>query len=42
MTVDPVDDCTFWYVNQYLDKSQTGKNINWRTRIARFTLPTCR
>jgi hypothetical protein len=42
MTVDPVDDCTFWYVNQYLDKSQTGKNVNWRTRIARFTLPTCR
>jgi hypothetical protein len=42
MTVDPVDDCTFWYVNQYLDKSQTGKNVNWRTRIARFKVPTCR
>jgi hypothetical protein len=41
MTVDPVDDCTFWYVNEYLEKNQSGKNPNWRTRIARFALPTC-
>ncbi len=42
MTIDPVDDCAFWYVNQYLEKRQTGENVNWRTRIARFVLPTCR
>jgi hypothetical protein len=42
MTVDPVDDCTFWYVDQYYKTNQTGKNVNWRTRIARFKLPSCR
>ncbi len=42
MTVDPSDDCTFWYVNEYYKKNQTGKNVNWRTRIARFKLPSCR
>jgi hypothetical protein len=42
MTVDPSDDCTFWYVNQYYKNKQTGKNVNWRTRIARFKLPSCR
>jgi hypothetical protein len=42
MTVDPVDDCTFWYVSEYYKKHRTAKNVNWRTRIARFKLPTCR
>jgi hypothetical protein len=42
MTVDPVDDCTFWYVNEYYDRNQTGKNPDWRTRIASFKLPACR
>jgi hypothetical protein len=41
MTVDPVDDCTFWYVNEYY-KNQTGKKVSWRTRISRFKVPTCR
>lgn len=36
MTVDPVDDCTFWYVNEYFDVDNT-----WRTRIANFKLPGC-
>jgi hypothetical protein len=40
MTVDPVDDCTFWYVNQYLASNQTGPP-NWNTRIANFKLSTC-
>ena len=38
MTVDPVDDCTFWYTNQYLPASG---NFNWNTRIFSFRLPTC-
>lgn len=37
LTVDPVDDCTFWYTNQYL--ATNGKN--WRTRIASFKFTTC-
>jgi hypothetical protein len=41
MTVDPVDDCTFWYVNEYFASPQTGTEIDWNTRIANFKLPTC-
>jgi hypothetical protein len=41
MTVDPVDDCTFWYVNQYFPQNETGTAINWFTRIANFKLPRC-
>lgn len=33
MSVDPVDDSTFWYVNNYLTESIGG---NWRTRIGSF------
>jgi len=40
MTVDPVDDCTFWYVNQYLASNQNGPP-NWNTRIANFKVSTC-
>ncbi len=41
MTVDPVDDCTFWYVNQYFKENEIGTSFNWDTRIATFALPTC-
>ena len=38
MNVDPVDDCTFWYVNQYVPvTSATG----WRLRIGSFKFPGC-
>ena len=38
LTVDPVDDCTFWYTTEYL---KTTGSFNWSTRIASFKLPTC-
>ena len=38
MTVDPTDDCTFWYVGEYQKASGTW---NWSTRIGSFTLPGC-
>jgi hypothetical protein len=38
MTVDPVDDCTFWYTNEYLKANGT---FNWSTRIASFVFPSC-
>lgn len=38
MSVDPADDCTFWYTNEYLSASGT---FNWHTRIASFKLPGC-
>jgi hypothetical protein len=39
MNVDPTDNCTFWYVNQYI---QTTGLASWQTRIAAFRLPGCR
>jgi len=41
MTVDPVDDCTFWYVNQYFQEDETGTSKTWDTRIAKFANPSC-
>lgn len=38
MSVDPVDDCTFWYTNQYYS---TTSSYSWRTRIASFKFPNC-
>jgi hypothetical protein len=38
MSVDPVDDCTFWYTNEYL---KTSGSFNWSTRIASFKFPGC-
>jgi hypothetical protein len=43
MTVDPVDDCTFWYVNEYYPVSGTPADTRpWHTRIASFKLPGCK
>ena len=38
LTVDPVDDCTFWYTNEYLPANGT---FNWATRIGSFKFPNC-
>ncbi len=38
LTVDPVDDCTFWYTNEYY---QTTSQFNWRTRIGNFKFDQC-
>ena len=38
MTLDPVDQCTFYYTNEYL---QTNGAFNWSTRIASFRFPSC-
>jgi len=38
MTVDPTDDCTFWYTTEYL--KATGA-FNWNTRIASFKFAGC-
>ncbi|MEO8959338.1 MAG: hypothetical protein ABI304_10370, partial [Rudaea sp.] len=38
MTVDPTDDCTFWYTNEYI---QANGKFNWRTRIGSFKFPSC-
>jgi hypothetical protein len=53
MTVDPTDDCTFWYVNEYYEVSglplplpppplpPPGTTAPWQTRIGSFKLPGC-
>ena len=38
MSVDPSDDCTFWYVNEY---QPANGAFNWRTRIASFKFSGC-
>jgi hypothetical protein len=38
MVVDPSDDCTFWYVNEYY---QVSSARGWQTRIGSFRLPGC-
>jgi uncharacterized membrane protein len=39
MAVDPNDDCTFWYTNEYM--LGTGGPRAWSTRIASFQFPSC-
>lgn len=36
--IDPSDDCTIWYVGDYIKKGQT----NYTSRIGAFRLPGCR
>jgi len=42
ITVDPNDDCTFWYVNEYYTLAgQNSSTAGWQTRIGKFKLPGC-
>jgi hypothetical protein len=38
MSVDPSDDCTFWYANEYFP---TTSDRGWHTRIGHFEFPSC-
>jgi hypothetical protein len=38
MTIDPVDDCTFWFTSEYIKANGT---FNWSTRIASFKFASC-
>lgn len=38
LTLDPADDCTFWYSTEYL---RTNGAFNWSTQIASFKFPGC-
>ncbi len=39
MSIDPVDDCTFWYTNQYY---KTDSLESWSTRVVSFKFPGCK
>ncbi len=42
LNLDPTDDCTFWYVNEYYTlEGQLSSTAGWQTRIASFKLPGC-
>lgn len=38
LSVDPTDDCTFWFTTEYL---QSTSERSWRTRIGSFRFPSC-
>ncbi len=38
MSIDPADDCTFFYTNEYLKANGT---FNWSTQIASFKVAGC-
>ena len=38
MAIDPVDDCTFWYANEYLPNNGS---FNRNTRLAAFKFSGC-
>jgi hypothetical protein len=40
MSVDPLDECVFWYTNMYYDAQSNG--YDWRTAIGWFSFPECR
>lgn len=37
LSVDPIDDCTFWYTNEFYPAGAE----RWHTAVAAFTLPGC-
>jgi len=41
MSVDPFDDCTFWYTNEYYSSQANGNSGNWQTRIGSFKFASC-
>jgi hypothetical protein len=38
MTLDPADDCTFWYTQEYI---RANGSFNWNTRIANLKFAAC-
>jgi subtilisin-like proprotein convertase family protein len=42
MSVDPIDDCTFWYTQEYYTAAgQAISSAEWQTRIGSFKLASC-
>lgn len=43
ITVDPTDDCTFWYTNEYLAPNSPTDilPVDWHTRVGSFRFPQC-
>jgi len=41
MVIDPSDDCTFWYVNQYIPKTFANDPLTFHTRVASLKFSSC-
>jgi hypothetical protein len=39
MSIDPSDDCTFWYTQEYY--ASNGDSFHWQTRIGNFKFTSC-
>ncbi len=40
LSIDPVDDCTFWFTTEYYKAADDG-SIAWSTHVSSFKIPTC-
>jgi uncharacterized repeat protein (TIGR01451 family) len=40
-TLDPLDDCTFWYTGTYQPANATNQMFSWATKIGSFRFPNC-
>ncbi len=41
VTIDPTDDCTFWFTQEYLKSTGQNGGFNWSTAIGSFNFPGC-
>ncbi len=39
MGIDPANDCSFWYTNEYYQTNSATRE--WKTRVGVFTIPEC-
>jgi hypothetical protein len=42
MTMDPTDDCRFWYAAEYYPNATAGGSHAFRTSVASFRFPSCK
>jgi hypothetical protein len=43
MSIDPSDDCTFWFAQEYYNKANGGtSSSDWTTRLTSFKFNTCK
>jgi uncharacterized repeat protein (TIGR01451 family) len=40
-TLDPLDDCTFWYTGTYQPANASNQQFSWATKIGSFRFPNC-
>jgi hypothetical protein len=41
LTIDPADDCTFWFTEEYVNSPVQNQGFNWHTAIGAFSFPGC-